>query len=403
MTTPESGCGEFIDGGAPDSVLPDILDGGAPDSVFPDIVDGAGVLGLCHTDTLGEYLGVLGDGGDGHTIVVVDKNGTPVLDIGCRDISSLKWTRELSQVSQLVITAGPLEDDVVANVDPWVHRVDVYRDGEHVWSGPVLDVDSDGDESTIIAVDPASFASRTRTQVTKSWVATDPALIAAEIFATVYQWHGVPGDPAVFASSVAYDYTSTKDAQRADQAISDLVKLGADWTIFRGRPVTMATVRTAELVSPTILADCHFAARLRVRKAGSRLMTDVMVKGKNYSHTSTNTVGGLRLQAIVNLNDLFGAANIRRAADQLAQRRSANQLQVIVPGGATLSPDTPVGINELMPGVIFPIYTSLAGGVMVERKLEKLEVTVDASGERVAATFGPVPGSIDADADSPGI
>jgi hypothetical protein len=201
----------------------------------------------------------------------------------------------------------------------------------------------------------------------------------------------VPGLASSYPSAVAYDFDVVKDRRRVDQVMSDLVKLGVDWTIYRGRAVIMPTVRSTALVSPVTLSDCDFAEGLSVRRDGTRFFNDIMVKGKNFTAVATRDIAELRLQDIVALDDLFGANNIRNAAEQLVARRAAIRLQVKVPSGATLVPDAPVQINQLMPGVIFPVHTALVGGATAERRLEKVEVTQDSSGVRVQVTLGQVP------------
>lgn len=401
-------CGDVINGGVPAAPPPDVLNGGTPSTVDADTINGGRPLSVCppfnDTSPAG-YSGLLGDGGVGHSVLVHDVHGVPIVELSCRDVDAIGWSRELSEVSHCDLTVGGVAaEDVLNKVRYWVHHVTVYRDDEFVWTGVVQRISGDFDTAKITARDYGCYAWRTLTPVSKTWSNTDPTLIAAELWAAVYQWHVLPGaEPTVFPSSVAYDVAAAKDRQRTDQTLSDLVKLGVEWTIYRGRVVVMPTVRSRELVTPIMLADCDFAERMSIVRDGARFYTDITVRGKNFTANATRDVAGLRLQDIVNLDDLFGAQNVRTAAEQLVSRRATNQLQVVVPSGATLRPDAPITINRLMPGVIVPVFTTLAGGVTVERRLEKVEVSQGPGGERVAVTLGPIPGSADADDSSPGI
>lgn len=399
-------CDDTIDGGTPASVLPDTLDGGTPSSTFTDTVDGGGAFGLCGpiSTSIASYTGTLGDGGQGHSVLFHDKHGTPVAEVSCRDVTDITWSRELTEVSRCVLTANAVDTTLLDDLWYWVHHVTVYRDGNMVWTGVIQKVFGDGNKVQITARDYACFVWRTRVQNTRTWTNTDPAVIVSDQFTGVYQWHGLTGSTVTYPTQVAYDVTATKDSQRTDQLLSDLVKLGVDWTIYRGRPVVMPTVRTSALVSPVGFSDCDFSERMTIAKDGNRLCTDLLLKGKNSSSTAVKDLAGLKLQDLVTLDDLFGAANIKTAADQLVTRRSSTRVQVTVPPGASLTPDAPVDVNTLMPGIVFPLWTNIAGGVSAERRLEKVEVSQDASGEKVSVTLGAVPGSLDADVeDGPGI
>lgn len=338
------------------------------------------------------YFG-LGDGGDGHSISFHDRNGTPVVDVPCRDIRSVAWSRELSEVSRTVITGNAFTaPEPLEQLHPWAHHASVFRDGLPVWTGIIQVIQGDRDSWQVTARDYGCLMWRTATPIARQWRSTDPARMAADLFNAMYGHHLLPdAEAAVFPTTAVYDYEVTAKRQRMDQAMSDLVKLGVDWTVFRGRPVVMPTIRTKTLLHPVGWADCHFSEELKVKRDGTRFYTDIILRGKNFTARATRDVAGLLLQDVVAMDDLFGADNIRKAADQLVARRSAIRLQVIVPSGATLSPDSDVGINELMPGAIFPVYTELGGGVSTDRKLEKLECQQDASGETVSVTLGEVP------------
>lgn len=387
----------ILDGGMYNAQPGDILNGGMYNAAPADVVDGSTYLGVCPpfnmSELIGGYLGSLGDGGSGHSAFFHDRNGTVVIELPCQDVASIAWSRELTEVSRCVMRGGSFAgDQVIGTLRPWVHHVTVYRDGEFVWTGVVQVIEDDGDEWTVTARDYGALMWRTRTPLTKSWVDTDPVTIAVEHFAAMYGWHRVPASiPTAYASAVAYDYSTVKDRRRIDQVMTDLVKLGIDWTIYRGRAVIMPTVRSEALVSPVGYADCDFGERMAVKRDGTRFFNDIMVKGQNFAATATREIAELRMQDIVAIDDLFGANNIRLAAEQLVARRSAIRLQVSVPSGATLLPDSPITINGLMPGVIFPVFTALAGGVYAERRLEKVEVVQDSGGETVQVTLGQVP------------
>lgn len=390
---------DILNGGTPPAPgsTTDTVNGGTPTSVnTSETVNGGQPISPCppfnDTSPAG-YIALLGDGGTGHSVIFHDRKGVPVAELPCRAITDIRWSRELSEVSRCVLSGGvSAAPDVLDRLRPLVHHLTVWRDSEMVWIGVLQAIEGDRDEFDIEAFDYSTFLWRTRSQSTKTWNDTDPTQIMGELWTSMYERHRLSSPPpAVFESTVQYDYQITKDAVRLEKPMKDLVKMGADWTIFRGRPVTLPTVRNKELVSPIMLADCDFAEQLKVRRDGTRFSNDILLRGKNYSASAVREVGELRVQDLVNINDLFGAANVQKAVDQLLARRSAIRIQVKVPSGATLHPTAPVTINELMPGVIFVVHTSLAGGVAVERKLETVDVRQNRRGEEVSVTLGAVP------------
>lgn len=127
-------------------------------------------------------------------------SGRPVDQFGPRDMLSVKWTRELRDVSscELAIPSN-LSYGQLSTVTPWLHWVDVWDvpASKLLWSGPVQKVVTDRDKITVTAKDVAALADRTRNPLTKSWDAVDPSTVAAELWSEMIEAHHLEIAPVV--------------------------------------------------------------------------------------------------------------------------------------------------------------------------------------------------------------
>lgn len=234
---------------------------------------------------------------------------------------------------------------------------------------------------------------RTRTQLTRTWIDADPVQVAAEHWDSMTRFHSLPVETArTIPSMIAYTVESVADRRMVHQMMEDLVKLGIEWTVIGGQAVIIPGFRTEDVVlSHTRLADCDFDTELEVVFDGTRLFTDVRFQGKNFAANATVDLGGLRLQTLVSMDSLFGEGNITRAAQQTVARTGKPRKQIIVPSGAKLTADAPIRIHELVPGVIIPVWTDVAGGTQDLLRLEQVDVGIADGGETVKVTLGEVP------------
>lgn len=326
-----------------------------------------------------------------------DTTGVVVAELDCTN--GLAWSRALSEVSrcQLAGTTAAAQE-VIDRVRPWVHWVSLFRGDDFVWTGLVTDLSVRSQTWTLTAKDLGTLMWRTRTQLTRTWIDTDPVRIAAQVWDSMCAFHSLPVPAArIIDSTTAYTVESVADRRMLHQAMDDLVKLGAEWTVIGSQALFLPTLRTEDVtLSHTQLADCDFDAELEVLHDGTRLFTDVRFQGKNYAATATVPLGGLRLQTLVSMDGLFGEGNITRAAQQTVAKTGTPRRQVLVPSGAKLTPDAPITMAELVPGIIIPVWTDVSGGVRDLLRLEGVEVTVDAGTEAVKVTLGEVPDPGDA-------
>jgi hypothetical protein len=295
--------------------------------------------------------------------------------------TSFTWSRELNEVSRCQVQA-PLQE-LSTLITPWEHWISAWHDGDLQWFGPVLEPTRDRTSMTIDARDLSNLMWHTRTQITRKWSQLNIAPIAADMWRDMLSFHGIDADPVVLpalATASRYDYQVTADLKYVQQDMADLTKLGLRWTVVRGRPILGS--QPIEIAAE--LSDCDFTVGMSIKRSGARTANDVRVQGKNAAWTERKELAGLRLQSIVSLDDLFGVSNIQRAAAEYVSRSAVIRDELVVPQSATLSPDAPVELDMLVPGINVSVS---ALGLRTILRLDQVQVSGSSSGTQVAVSL----------------
>lgn len=290
-------------------------------------------------------------------------DGKPVGDFPCTVLAAYNWSREDTEVSicnLTVLTQGA--PDLVEELRQWVHWVTVWFDDTPVWTGAIQGIRITRERTTISARDVATFMWRTRTPITKTWLDTAPQRIAEGVWTSMLELHGVRASPIVLPG-VAYNtftVSAKADQRMLHQFMDELVKVGLHWTVIAGRPVLGQFPRdpVAEL------HECDFMVELERRRDGIDTYNDVRVQGQNWAQTAYVPLAGLRLQTIVSLDDMFGASNIQRAAQRYAMNNVRLRDELIVPPNASLHPQAPVTLDDLVPGKVFIVHSETVSQLM---------------------------------------
>ncbi|MDE1675129.1 hypothetical protein [Nocardia gipuzkoensis] len=291
------------------------------------------------------------------------------------------WTRELNEVSRLTLTAPTQQ--LATEVTPWLHWVTCWHGQQLQWTGPVQDSSRDHISWNLEVRDVSTFLWRTRTQTTRRWEQLDVAPIAADMWREMLSLHRVDAEPVVMpalAESGRFNFSVSADLRMLQQEMADLSKLGLRWTVHRGRPVigSQPSAVAAEL------SDCHLTTGARIRRSGAKTANDVRVQGKNGAWTQREELGGLHLQSIVSLDDLFGVSNIERAAAQYVRKSAAIRDELVIPQSATLAPDAPVELDMLVPGVNLAVS---ALGLRTVLRVDQVQVAGSSSDTQVSLTL----------------
>lgn len=298
-------------------------------------------------------------------------DGRSIGDFTCDTIASYKWGREDSEVSTAeigVMTQG--NPDLCEELRQWVHWITVWHDDIAVWTGPIQGITLSRATTTISARDSSTFMYRTRVPITRTFTDTAPARIADTVWQAMNRLHGIRATPFVIPGVVNDTFTvaAVSDTKMLNSFMDDLVKVGLHWTVVAGRPIL--GVFPADPVAE--LAQCDFMVELQRRRDGTQTFNDVRVQGTNFSATATAPLGGLHLQTIVSMDDLSGAANIQRAALNQANKLAVLRDELVVPASASLHPQAPITLDDLMPGKAFIVHSDTISQVM---RLDQVDVS----------------------------
>lgn len=298
---------------------------------------------------------------------------------------SLKWTREQRQVSVLEMTVPSVIDADRMDITPWLHWIDVFdaQGRELYWSGPIQRVSASRSRTSISARDMSALMTRTRCPLTKNWDAADPSKIAGELWAAMIAHHGLNtrAIERVDPRGDHFDFEAIADEQMMSATFDRLVGLGLHWTVVGGVPI----LGPAQLKSIVALGEDDFTGgEFSFVRDGSQTYNDVLLRGGDNLARASVPMGGLRLQTINNIDDMFGVSNVDRAAKQYVRYTGAIKDTLVLSDGAVLHPDAPLGISQLIPSVRFNVE---ALGVLQLMELQNVTVTGEGA---VALTLASV-------------
>lgn len=290
-------------------------------------------------------------------------DGRMVGDFPCTIVSAFNWSREDTEVSGCnidVMTEGAPE--LVEELRQWVHWITVWHDDAAVWTGPIQTIRITRALTSISARDPSTFMWRTRVPITRTFTDTAPARIADTLWQSMFQLHGIRATPLVLpgVADDTFTVSAMADSRMLHQFMDELVKVGLHWTVIAGRPVLGVFPR-----DPIVeLYECDFLVELERRRDGTQTFNDVRVQGQNWAQNAVVDLAGLRLQTIVSLDDMFGASNIQRATQQYARESATLRDELVVPPNASLHPQAPVTLDDLVPGKVFTVHTDTISQLM---------------------------------------
>jgi hypothetical protein len=316
-------------------------------------------------------------------------DGRPIGTIACDETTDILWSRDRSQVSRSEIQT---QDINAGDLVPWLHWIDLYEDGEKVWSGPIHEVSTElaTGATRIDARDVAGYQWYTRVPTTRSWQRLDLAPIAADLWQAMLDLHGIDAAPMSLPalSEERFDFSTTTDSKMLHQVMDELVQRGLEWTVVAGRPIlgTPPDIPVAEL------DECDFMVGLRRVRSGKRAANDVRVQGQNWAHTERIEMAGLHLQAMWSLDNMRGASNVTAAARQYLRDTGALRDMLEVPSGASLHPEAPISTADLVPGNVFTVHTA---ELSTRMRVKTVEVAWSAGARDVRVTLDAIARPID--------
>ena len=336
-------------------------------------------------------------------------------------LTQVRWGRVRDDTSAgniFMRTPDPACEKMIADIEPHRHELMIYRGNERVWEGPITRTDEIGRQLEIDAKDITHYLNRTimRKGYDNAYPRIGYATERLRKIITEEVARKEALDPPVNIIKNLIIVTHSKTAKTSRKTVpyekyvyeeldSFAAKGGIDYTVV-GR--TLYINDTSDVFATGVrLTSADFDGDLAVAKYGMEASTRSAVTdglGKWGAVGGNDDYYG-EIELLHTIYDEDTSTATREAAAittaEMVEQARRNMkgrypvpLVVRVPEGATLRPSKADEIMDLLvPGTRFPIYSDgTYTQVSQEQKLDRLTVTENAQGERIAVTFSPAPG-----------
>lgn len=373
-------------------------------------------------------------------------------------VSSVRFSRVLDDISsaEIIIPVGnrPNCCGNLANVRSWCHWIQIHREGEMVWEGPITNITFGREEIRIEARDVLAYLSiraaigtldNSRTVVVNGVNTFPDAMEITDLAMTVINAAFAEHNPCVLEYVTQTDipfrptqYSQTLVSELDFPAyentywdwIVDLSQIGLDITAF-GRRILLGA---EAIVVPPIgtLWDEHILTDVEVSLDGLDVVNRVYVRYRNddtiaqcQANCEAGSIGGnppagcsgcsatdpgtcltVPCPALVEADDFFCYGPVERIVDfdipfdfntakaagqAFIDAGSGTPMRIDFPAGAKLAPDTPFGINDIIPGGRVRVaLQELCIPVFQDFQILELNYFLDTDGnEEVTMTLGP--------------
>lgn len=339
-----------------------------------------------------------------YNLLITDRcGGSTVAEL---QFERLTWQRVRDDVSTAQVTVPQGADccGQLENVRTWRNELHVIRDGEEVWCGPIVVQPNCRSGVTIVAWDMFAWLGKRVIRERRCYdpdcggtAATGPA-IAEQLIRDGL----APDDPClldyltVVPGGLRQERDYLVNSAYVLAALKDLARGGLDFTAIGRRLLVMPEGAT---LGRTDLLTCdHFMDDVCVTADGANAATRAVVTGKAGDNQTvvSGAAGGVDpyyglLEVLLDDSTVKTAAAAQAQAAGLLASSDPSRLLVQPPQASALTPDAPVCINELVPGVEVPVALDCTcRGAVQSMRLDKLDVTVTAAGEKVAPLLSPV-------------
>lgn len=387
---------------------------------------------------------------DSIDVYVTDQCGSPRI-CSLTNVQDVSFNRVLDDISEAIVTVAVGSGvstskpccDCLDLIEPWCHELQIIRNGELVWTGPIIAVTYGYEKVAIEARDVVAWT-QVRIPIGKldNVTAKDASGnilypngqeitdIAMDVLETAFNEH----DPCVLDYVVQTDlnnrptlFANTKVSPENgfsafEGTVFDWLELLADngldyTTIGRSIVLSVENVNQAQLGT---LRDEHILGEVEVTKDGYSMATRIWTRfeqddnadqceaqnpdldsipcpalseAANIRNSVNERKGAVCYGPIERLFDdsaPFDYTTAKQTGDAYIRDGSVAPRLVNFPSGTRLSPDTPWGINDMVPGQ--KIFTSLSGLCLeVHQPFKILEMTYSLSSggdEEISISLG---------------
>ena len=270
-----------------------------------------------------------------------------------------EFHRELCEPSTARLEL-PFNPTLAGRLEPWLHVVTFYADEEPVWHGVVMQVEASAEGLVVEAADGGAFFQRRRLSASRRFDQQD----AARVMSVLVEDAMSVGDPLrvvdnmrLSESRVWVVVDEVANTKLVSDVLDDLAEAGLQWTFLAGT-LLIGSVMAGHTTA--MLSDRHLTGGVTVVKDGKDIVTDVLVQGEGT--WAQRAIGDDRLvvQAVEKSTNLKTEEACEARAEAVLLEQGVGPLRVEV-DASPLSPEAPVSLNELVPGVRVPVSSSQTG------------------------------------------
>lgn len=330
---------------------------------------------------------------DSYRVIIRDRSGPEIAEL---DFTQLDWSRTLDAVSEATVQvpAGAACCGKLADVWPWRHELAISRDGDEVWTGPIKTPVNCVSGGTIKAEDSLTWLGRRIIHNDHDWSGLDVGAVQAAV--ELIQDGFAPDDPNVlkwltqFGTGVIGGREYVANSKYVLDALDDLAKGSIDYTTIGRRIIIMPA--GYELGRTTLLTCEHFNGDLCTTVDGDAFTSRAVVTGLGV----TGEAGGVDpyfglVETLVDDQRIGRLSTANGQAAGLLNGKNPPPTLVQPPNGSGMSPDAPICLEDLVPGVTVPVSINCTCRPAIQdMRLTQLKVTVTASGESIQPLLTPI-------------
>lgn len=347
-----------------------------------------------------------------YSVFVTDRGGQRRIGMFPRP-SRLTWGRVRDDISQATLTVIDLADDrptreLVRTMRAVRHELQIVRDAQVVWEGPITLIEASEDSVTITARDVLWYASRYRLESTLDNTYPNINTCNDVIEAALLQWCG-GADPYNFnvqnwltpISGPDDPQTSQVFPAKATTVWEVMDKLaedgGVDYTVLGRRILWWDVHLRAATMRP--LSDADFVGQLVTVEYGSELVTRAtLTNSEGVTREYTADQEWIDYYGIVDQVEASQDSDNDGEADTVvigtAKRRVEQGIpaptRIRVPENVPITGQSDITFTELVPGTWAQITASRTVRPMSSwHKLHEVKVSVEAGVESINVTFIP--------------
>jgi hypothetical protein len=331
---------------------------------------------------------------DSYRVTIRDRTGVEIVEL--TDLEQIDWDRRLNDRSEATVSGMVNAEccERLKRVRTWRCDLAIARDGEEVWVGPIRTVPNTVGRVTVKATDVLGWLERRVIHSNHDYTPL-PGIGSVALAVELIRDGFAPDDPDVLRFLKSYGvgvmggWNYVAYSNYVFDTLTELAKGSIDFTAIGRRIVVMPN---GYKLGQTPLLTCdNFQGN------------DLATTEDGDAYVSKAYVTGLGLVGIAGgTDDYYGLVETLVDDQQIGRQTTADgkaaglvtdapPLLVQPPNGSSLSPDTPICLSALVPGVTVPVNIDCTcRTASQDMRLTQLKVTVNNSGESISPLLTPV-------------